>query len=81
MIVEIKGYGKIDLDKYETLHECMLKTIDSHDENGNDIMDDADWEFADIILAEYWYEYKGFSKDDIDYIYARGLDDLWSEMG
>lgn len=79
-IINIKGYGDIDLDKYTSLKECMLSTIDSHDENGNDIMSDSDWEFADMELSEYWYEYKGFTREDIEYIHARGLDDMWSEL-
>ena len=78
-IISIKGYGDIDLDTYGSLKECMCKTIDSHDSNGNDIMNDSDWAFADQELAEYWYEYKGFSKEDIRYIYARGLNEFWSE--
>lgn len=78
--INIKGYGNIDLDKYVSLKECMLSTIDSHDENGNDIMSDSDWEFADQELSEYWYEYKGFTREDIEYIHTRGLDDMWSEL-
>ena len=72
-IAYIEGYGNINMDEYKSIAECMCNTIDV-----DGAMEDKYWVEADVDLAEAWYQYKGFTKEDIKYIDMRGLSDFWN---